>query len=291
MAVSSFSLDDRCEGLCLSRRLPACRFYGLRRPAPINSIDLAASKDGRLKNPELDRSPMGQVRCRAKNLESGGTPLIVPKACLCQCRWRISCGCDFANDGAAAVNGKFMCTVAVALVALSAPASAQEVTFSDLEGHIVEADIHREQSGRRQGQTKSARFHQNWKFSFNADKSIELTIAATRHGPDGASATKPTSRTFTLDEQRNVPGLGGGEGVWTFADGTLIYIRTLLSGAYRASFAFARGSAGLTCTVTEAWGREDGRGEIKIQSPYDGREVTIVSTKQLPSSCKVTRKQ
>ena len=178
------------------------------------------------------------------------------------------------------------------LVALPAPAAAQAVTLSDLEGQAVEAEVLREQVGRRQGQTSTARLHQSWKLSINADKSVEMTVSTTRHGSDGTRKAKPSSGLFKLDEVKELPSSIGGEGVWRFEDGSLSFIRTFPSGAYRAMFAFTRGPAGLTCTVGETFARENGRGEIRILSPFaGGGEVTLVSTKQLSSSCTVTKKQ
>jgi hypothetical protein len=127
--------------------------------------------------------------------------------------------------------------------------------------------------------------------SINADKSVEMTVDITRHGPDGTRKAKPSSGSFTLDEAKELPSSLGGEGVWRFEDGSLSFIRTFPSGAYRVTFAFTRGSAGLTCAVNETFARENGQGEIRIRSPFAGGEVTLVSTKQLSSSCTVTKKQ
>ena len=162
--------------------------------------------------------------------------------------------------------------------------------MSDLEGLVIEADIHREQEVRRQGGTRSVRIHQNWKLSVDADKTLEFTLNTTSRGPGGGTRTaEPNFGSFKLDESRKVTSRGGGEAVWKFADGTLTFIRTLPSGAFRVNYAFTRGPSGLTCTVTDAYARENGIGEIRMTSAFGG-EVTIISTKQLPSTCKVTRK-
>ena len=162
--------------------------------------------------------------------------------------------------------------------------------MSDLEGLVIEADIHREQEVRRQGGTRLVRIHQNWKLSVDADKTLEFTLNTTSRGPGGGTRTaEPNFGSFKLDESREVTSRGGGEAVWKFADGTLTFIRTLPSGAFRVNYAFTRGPSGLTCTVTDAYARENGIGEIRMTSAFGG-EVTIISTKQLPSTCKVTRK-
>jgi hypothetical protein len=177
----------------------------------------------------------------------------------------------------------------VCLGALSPRASAEAVTLSDLEGIAVEADVHREQTVRRKDGTASMRIHQNWKFSVT-DETVEHTIQNTTHGPRGTRKAEPNSGTFMLGESREVASRGGGEAVWTFADGTLTFVRTFPSGAYRANFAFSHGPSGLTCSVTAGFAREDGKGEIRLQSPFGGGEVTILSSKQLPSTCKVSKK-
>ncbi len=97
------------------------------------------------------------------------------------------------------MNGKFIRIISASgpmlcLVALPAPAAAQAVTLSDLEGQAVEAEVLREQVGRRQGQTSTARLHQSWKLSINAGKSVDMTVSTTRHGPDGTRKAKAELR-------------------------------------------------------------------------------------------------
>jgi hypothetical protein len=176
------------------------------------------------------------------------------------------------------------------LAALSASTSAQAVSLSDLDGLIVEADVHRDQNMWRQGGRVSVKVNQSWKISFGNENSIRFAVNTTVRTSDGIRTAPQNAGTFTLDEPREVASRGGGEAVWTFLDETLTFIRTFRSGAYRIHFAFARGSSGLTCTVTEAFAREGENGEIKMQSPFGG-EVSIISTKQLPSSCKVSKKR
>ena len=170
------------------------------------------------------------------------------------------------------------------------PALAQPVTLSDLEGSTVQADVDREQKIRRQGNLRSVRIHQGWRIVVRPDKVIENTVDTSADTPRGSRKAPQNSGTFTLEEPRPVASRGGGEAVWKFADGTLTFIRTFPSGAYRVHFAFARSSSGLTCTVTEAFARQNGQGEIKLQSAFGDGEVTIVSAKQLASRCKVEKK-
>lgn len=177
----------------------------------------------------------------------------------------------------------------ICLIAIAAPAFAQSVTFPDLEGHAIVADLHRQQNVRREGRTFSVKVHQNWNFYLNDDQMIVMTLNTTAQTPQGTRKAKPNSGSFALDETLKIKARGGGHAVWKFADGTLTFIRTFPSGAFRVNFAFVRGPNGLTCTVTEAFAREGGK-ELKMESAFGG-EITIISSKQLPSTCKVAKKQ
>jgi hypothetical protein len=185
--------------------------------------------------------------------------------------------------------GQAVCA-ALLMTAFVGDARAQAVTMDDLAGHFVVADIYRQQTVRRDGRTATVKVHQNWAFSINSEHAIALTMNVTAETPRGTRKAKPRSNTFVLDETVKVKARGGGQAVWTFADNTLTFTRTFPAGAYRAHFAFARGPKGLTCRVTEAFAREGGKGELKMDSPFGG-EVTILSTKQLPSTCRIAKKQ
>jgi hypothetical protein len=187
--------------------------------------------------------------------------------------------------------GRFKTVFSIFLCSLQlSPALAQPVTLPDLEGSTVQADVHREQTIRRQGNLRSVRIHQGWRIVIRPNNVIENTVDTTADTPRGTRKAPQNSGTFTLEEPRPVASRGGGEAVWKFANETLTFIRTFSSGAYRVHFAFARSPSGLTCTVSEAFARLDGRGEIKLQSAFGDGEVTIVSAKQVASSCKVDKK-
>jgi hypothetical protein len=173
---------------------------------------------------------------------------------------------------------------ALLLGASSIPASSEAVTFADLAGMLIDADIHRSQDVRRDGKSFSIQAHQNWKIAVGADRTIDLTVNTTVNGPRGTQKAPPNAGRFTLDESRSVQSRGGGQGAWSFADGTLSFIRTFPSGAYRAHFEFSRSDAGITCKVTEAFAREVGANAITLESPFGG-QVTIINSNQLSSTC------
>jgi hypothetical protein len=178
------------------------------------------------------------------------------------------------------------CCSALSLVSFSLPA-AGEVKLSDLEGSVIEAVVDRDQIVRRGGQTFPVRIQQTWKISVDAENTIDVTIRSTAQGPRGTRRAEPNSGTFVLDKPQQVRSRGGGDALWTFAEGTLTFTRTFPSGAFRSHFAFANGPDGLTCTASGAFARERGKEEIKLESPFGGGLVSILSAKQASSSCKV----
>jgi hypothetical protein len=194
------------------------------------------------------------------------------------------------------VTAKPILTIVAALgllacpIALSAPVPAQPVTLADLEGIIVEANVRREQKVRRPVGPATVTIQQAWRLSIEAQQRVEFRIETTAQTPRGTRKAEPDANALTLEEPQAVGSRGGGEALFKFADETLTFIRTFPAGAYRLNFKFARGPAGLTCTVTEAFAREDGKGELKMKSAFGG-EVTVLSTRQLPSTCNVTAKK
>ena len=177
--------------------------------------------------------------------------------------------------------------LALLLIALPARALGDTVTFADLADVTIDADVHRVQELRRDGRNFSSQARQNWQLAIGADNTIDQTVNTTFRGPQGTRKAAPLSARFTLEETRTVLSRGGGQGAWTFADGTLTFVRTFPSGAYRAHFEFARGETGLTCKLNEAFAR-DGNKYIELESPFGG-QVTILNSKQESSDCKVSK--
>jgi hypothetical protein len=145
-----------------------------------------------------------------------------------------------------------------------------------------------EQVLRREGRTASFKVEQTWKFAFDATNDVETIMESTVRGPRGTRRAEPISGAFTLDEPRQVRSRGGGEALLTFEDGSLTFVRTLQSGAYRAKFAIARGANGLTCSAAAAFARERG-GAIRFESPFGG-QITVLNSKQISSTCRVAKR-
>ena len=179
---------------------------------------------------------------------------------------------------------------ALASIVVSAHAAhSQEVKLADVEGMTVATEITLDQLVEREGMKRSVKIHQVWKVSVGEKKAIDFTMDSTARGPGGTRKAKQIVASLDLDEPRQTASRGGGEALWTFADGALTFVRTLPSGAYRMHIAFARAPDGLTCTVTGAFARENGTGRIRLLSPFSGEWTTILSAKQVASSCKVSR--
>jgi hypothetical protein len=180
-------------------------------------------------------------------------------------------------------------SVVVGASAVAAPAWGQPVTFADLQGATIEASVVHHQVRRRDGQVVSGETRQTWRTVIGPGDTIHSTSSNTAYGPRGSRSSAPRSGSFTLGKPRPVSDLGGGHAVWAFTNGTLNYLRTYrAAGGYKRTFSFTRSGAGLTCTIRTAFAREDGVGNIDFESPMGGR-VEILSSKQVSSSCRVSK--
>ena len=177
----------------------------------------------------------------------------------------------------------------VHLLVSAGSAAAEPLTEAELEGIVLQAEIGMDQTVRRQGRTGPGKVTQRWRVTVEPDRTVSFTLESTARTPAGTRKAEPARGVFTLDEPRKVRNRGSGEGIWRFADGTLTFLRTLPAGAFRVSFALDRVGDRLTCKAEAAYAREDGRGPIRLESPYTGDEITIVSARQVSTSCKLSR--
>jgi hypothetical protein len=84
--------------------------------------------------------------------------------------------------------------------------------------------------------------------------------------------------------------MDNGDAVWTFADGTLTFLRAnKITGAFRRDIIFARTDTGLKCSARDTIVREKGAGDIVTYSVIDGRPTTIVREEQISSNCRVSQ--
>jgi hypothetical protein len=165
----------------------------------------------------------------------------------------------------------------------------EHVTFAGLAGSVIEASVVRDQIVRREGKTFPVRVQNEIKILIGPDDRIQQSItptADTRRGRRvGATMTAP----FLLGKSRSLYGVGGGEGVVQFEDGVLSFLRTFKRGALKRTIAFSRSPNGLCCTAEETFAREEGVGDLAMNSAIDGTPVTIISYKQISSTRRVVK--
>jgi hypothetical protein len=182
--------------------------------------------------------------------------------------------------------------LALMLVPSGAPCqtvTAPAVVFSDLEGLEITANITHNQKIRREAREFPVIVERNVKLAIEGNETINFTVIQRGQSPRGTRETPPMSGRFNLNEERENPHAGGGRAVWSFQGGALTYTRAFEGGAVRLVITFTRGSAGVACTANEVFARETGKA-FTLKSPVDGVPLTILSTKQASSSCKVEKK-
>ena len=110
-----------------------------------------------------------------------------------------------------------------------------------------------------------------------------------RHGAHAArDKTSPTrGTTVKLDEPWSTD---NGEAVWQFKDGDLTFVRSHQTGAVRTIVSLKLDGQKLTCATSTVFAREQGKNGLVLTSPIDGAPVTILSWKQVSSTCEVTLK-
>jgi adenine deaminase len=91
-------------------------------------------------------------------------------------------------------------------------AGADHVAFTDLEGHVINATIVRNQVVRREGRQASIQVNQQWKIVIGPGESIETTVASTVQTPRGQRKSKPRTGTLILGETQPIRSQGGGHG-------------------------------------------------------------------------------
>jgi hypothetical protein len=168
-----------------------------------------------------------------------------------------------------------------------AAATPGSVTFGELEGFIIEADIVRDQLTQRDGRQVPQQAHTSWRIVIGPEVSIQSTVNVTFYNPHGQRKAEPLTGSFILDQSRHVGSRGGGQGVWHFEEGTLTFTRTFEQGAFRIKFAFSRKDEGLSCQASESFARENGTGPIAMQSAINGQPITMIRAKQISSNCRL----
>jgi hypothetical protein len=194
-----------------------------------------------------------------------------------------------------------MKTFLLVLGALTMPAQAfgqagqattGPVTWAELEGAVIEADILSDRLSERDGRQIPSQAHRRWKIVISAGDWIEVTTSATHRFARGEVKEEPTSGAAILDQPTNAHAGGPGDQMWHFEQETLAYTRNFEQSAtaYRLKFVFSRGSDRLNCQVSHSWARENGTtGPMKMTSTADGLPVTMISDRQRSANCRVSK--
>ena len=169
-------------------------------------------------------------------------------------------------------------------------AAAQTVTQTDLEGYAVEARVVMNQQLHREGREFPAQLDQRIRLRFLPDNAVQFHVSSTSHTPRGTRQGPDQKGRVVIGKVSEAKSLDGGQAVWVFEDGTLTTLRTYgNAGGYKRTIIFTRDGKGLNCIVKGSYVREEGVGRIATRSAIDNVPVTILSAKQGPSDCKVSK--
>jgi hypothetical protein len=185
------------------------------------------------------------------------------------------------------ITGKTLC-LAIWLVTQLVPARGGNVTLADLERAVINTRIVSDQLVRKDGRERLLQLQDDWKIILGPENKISWTITQTARGPGGGIRTTSRSFSWTVERAGEKVDLGGGHGVWIFADGVLTALRTFKGGALKQTILFDRSDGALTCTANAAFAYEKGVNGIVLNSPFDNAPIVILRAKQLSSSCRIT---
>jgi hypothetical protein len=165
---------------------------------------------------------------------------------------------------------------------------AADVTLADLDGAIIETTSIHDQVGLLNGMRSPNRLAEQRQITIGPGATLQNAITDTISSERGTKVVQ-FSGTFTINKPREIGSHGGGHGVYLFANGTLTFLRTLQSGGFKSEITFHRSGAGLTCSIRSPFARENGTGEVEM-SAASGGSWKLVSSKQISSTCRVTRR-
>jgi hypothetical protein len=115
-------------------------------------------------------------------------------------------------------------------------------------------------------------------------------MSSTSHGPRGAKDGPAFKGRVVLGKVNDARNMDGGQSVWFFDEGALTSLRTYgNAGGYKRTITFSRDAKGLNCAVKASHVREEGVGRVATRSIVDSAPVTILSSKQSSSACKVSK--
>jgi hypothetical protein len=167
-------------------------------------------------------------------------------------------------------------------------ARAQPLSFAELEGSRVEVIIFREQINHFNNNDFRLQIDENWLLEIGPSEWLSHTTTAQARG----RPTAPTNKgTFQLGIPREVSSVGGGIGLWSFNDNTLVWTRTFIEGAYRLEISFTRKEQLIECSAKQSYARENG-GKIVMWisgAGANGANVETKSWRQISSKCQMLK--
>ena len=185
--------------------------------------------------------------------------------------------------------GRFIAILATSLAAFLAAtfavpvsqAVAQSVSFADLHSLTIEASWVERFKWRYVGQEKLT--------ETPSPRTLQLTIA-----PDGQITHSITrmagGSTLTTDGEGplgKVTSRGKFTHRWTFDDGQLVYIETLIAGARRLIISFKKNGDTWSCSLSAGLAREQGQGKIISIHLATGKPTEMTDISMQRGECKV----
>ncbi|MET0278490.1 MAG: hypothetical protein ABW198_09170 [Pseudorhodoplanes sp.] len=169
-------------------------------------------------------------------------------------------------------------------------ALAQPVTPADLEGNVLEARLVVAQQIRREGREFPVEVHQQLRFVFRPERVVEWSMIPVSHTPRGVRQGPTQTGRVAMNKVVDARGPGGGQAIWLFEDGTLTTLRTFGGdGGFKRTISFTREGNGFACSLKSTFMREEGVGRIATRSVIDNVPLTILSARQVSSSCRIAK--
>ncbi len=172
---------------------------------------------------------------------------------------------------------------------VSGAAHAQRsVSFNDLQGAVIHAQVFYQTETLRNGQLSDGQFREAITVAIDSPSTLTSTQVSTWISKTGQSlrSSPPMSNTHMIGKPHEVR---GGHTVWTFQDGKLINLRTQLAGGKKTEIAFRRNGTGeLQCSIRAIYAREMGVAGWHWISPVSGEDLQIKDIKTTSSSCDVS---
>jgi len=178
---------------------------------------------------------------------------------------------------------------------LSAPAWGEAVTLADLEGAVIESRVLSERVIRDERGERQVRHQLDLKLAIGPGGKFESWRTPTAYSARGVRRGKTRTASGSIEQVAEHKLLGGGHSVWILAGDSLTFLNTFEGsggrGGFKDTILFTRGPQGLMCTANNAFLREDGKAGIAYISGITGRNIILLSSKQISSTCRVTNKE